>query len=757
MKIGIITFHNALNYGAVLQTYALQKSLQNLGYDVDVINYSNKNIGKKVKAPQIKQYHNYAKFLCDRHMFFIAEEKRKKIERFTLNYLQLTQSVKQEELKNIGKNYDIIFVGSDQVWNDKITGNDDTYYLDFISGNKRCSYAASIGNSEIPFENIPRIKKFLDNFKAISVREITAQKALKEQLGIDAEQVLDPTLLLNKNEYTEFIKDEVKKPYILLYMLMYSDTLLTSARRYAKERNIPLYCINASGKIIRGVEDYSNAGVEEWLSLFYNASFIFTNSFHGVAFSINFEKNFNVELPPARVNVSSRITDILKIFKLEDRVISEGKINSAEINYFDREDTLKKERKKSTDFLNEAINSNETRIASRNEKSVIAIPWNQCSGCGLCKIICPTDAIKMTSDRNGFKHPSVNLSKCIQCGKCKRECPFDEAQCQKHDKLPKTIMAAYSKSSKVVYNSSSGGAFFEISNKFLEKNGKVYGAAFSEDFTLEHKCVDNIKSLSPLMGSKYMQSNAYKVFDKILEQLKKGERVLFVGTPCQVAALKKLCKGYDENLVLVDFVCHGVPSPELIKEHIKYVEKYFKSKVAGYKPRSKVAGWGNNELFTFTNGKKEYIHPVSQAYKIIFYKDLSIRSSCFNCSFTNFDRPGDITIADYWGIEKTRMDLLHNEGLSMIFGNTEKGCCIISSIDTMVKNETSLETIYEEKQPHLFRPLKDCTSKREEFWDDYHKKGWEYVIRKYAECDKKSLIKYDIKNSLVYKKIKGKK
>ena len=354
----------------------------------------------------------------------------------------------------------------------------------------------------------------------------------------------------------------------------------------------------------------------------------------------------------------------------------------------------------------------------------------------------------MKSDNHGFMHPNVNLNKCVQCGLCLEMCPYKlkEANKVKEPDFQK-IYAAYSNNLEVVNHSSSGGIFYELAVKIIQEDGVVYGATFDDDYSLIHKRIDKIEEIKPLMGSKYVQSDSFKSFDFIKKDLELGKKVLFVGTPCQVSALRQLFNKNDKNLFLIDFVCHGVPSQMLLKDHINYVESYFKSKIKEYIPRSKIMGWGHNESFTFSNGLIDFIHPITQAYKRVFYSSLALRGSCYNCPYTNFNRPGDLTLADYWGIDLTKPELFHKEGVSMILVNNEKGYNLINNVNSISKTETDKSTILEMKQPHLFHPVKkhkECAK----FWSDYKRRGWEYITEKYAECDKKSLLKWKIKKIL---------
>lgn len=751
LKVGIITFHNAINYGALLQTYALQQSISNMGYGSTVIDYSNCHIDKIRKKPCWKEYHNPFNYYNDKSIYEIENIKERKLREFLNTRINTTEKANKDNISKISDDLDVVFTGSDQVWNDSITDFDDTYYLDFVPAKKRCSYAASIGKEVIPAENIPRMQGLLSNYRAISVREETAKKALESQLGISATRVLDPTLLLSEREYKEIAEKPKGKKYVLLYMLLYSESLIHSAKKMAKEKGVPIFCINSSGKRIKGVIDCSDAGVEEWLGLFLNADFIFTNSFHGTAFSINFNKQFNVELPPAKIQASSRVKDILKVFALDNQMIENGETKSNFINYELVNEILKSERKKSKKFLVDAIENVCGEETERTEKSVISIPWDHCSGCGYCQQICPVNAIEMRPDAHGFMHPNVELTKCVQCGKCLNECPYEnkEKENKEIEDYPQSIFAAWSRDKDVVANSSSGGMFFELAKKTIQEGGVVYGAAFDEDFSLVHRRIDRIEDIKPLMGSKYVQSNAFISFESVIDDIEAGKKVLFVGTPCQISALRKLLdkNKNKNNILLVDFVCHGVPSQMLLKDYFQYTETYFNSKIKEYIPRSKIRGWGHHELLIFNNGKKEYRHPISQSYRQLFYSICTLRTSCYNCPFTDFNRPGDLTIADYWGIEKKQPELYRKEGVSMLLVNSEKGRTFIDSMDTIVLSETTKDTIIKEKQPHLYHPVKKPDI-YEKFWDEYKRNGWRYIIEIYAECGRKNLLKWRIKKIL---------
>jgi coenzyme F420-reducing hydrogenase beta subunit len=754
MKAGILTFHNALNYGAVLQAYALQEALRKMGCEAAILNYSNPAVKTNLVEPKRTDYRNPLKYRNDLDIYQRNLAKAEKIVSFCASKLNTTEAIAEEQLADASKEYDVVFCGSDQVWNEKITNEDSHYFLDFVPPEKRCSYAASIGSDSFPESRLGSMWNLLHDFRAISVREKTACKSLQEQIQISAVRVLDPTFLLEKAEY-EQIGESVSAfegQFILLYMLVYSDSLVRSVRMFAKKTGMPVVCINSSGKVIKGFSDASTSGIEEWVSLFQNAAYVFTNSFHGVAFSINFNKQFWVELLPAGVNANSRITDILSDFSLSDRIIRDENLKEDRIEYDTVNEKLNELRTNSYNYLAGALAGEYVPQKQKKQNSIISIASDHCCGCTYCSEICPVNAIDLIHDEKGFLRPKVDFNKCVNCGKCVRECPFLVKEKEANDHLPLGVYAAFSKDKDVVKKSSSGGVFYEISRYVLEHNGVIFGAAFDDEFNLRHTAIEQLLDIEPLLGSKYVQADMSGILEDVRKKLQENRTVFFVGTPCQVAAVKSYCKENRDNLILCDFICHGVPSPSLLHDQIHYCEDYFKSKVVAYYPRSKVSGWAHHEMFVFENGKEDHTHPVTQAYKNIFYLNFGIRSSCYNCAFTSFDRVSDITIADYWGLEIDHPELLLSDGISMILANTNKGAKVLGEIESLEKYRTELSSIHEEKQPHLFHPLKKDV-KQSVFWKLYLSRGWRTVAVRFAGCGDRAILKWKIKKTIKENKI----
>jgi hypothetical protein len=333
MKIGILTFHKTNNYGASLQAYALCKYLCNNHIEAEVIDYQN----SKMENDYIKAYAvpSGLKAKLRYHIFFRKSQltRKKAFAKFnTLINLSNDKYTEYSDMVSVAKNYDYIFVGSDQVWNYNITNNDWNFFLSFVPPNKRVAYAASIGLDKLDYAHKGIVKSLLEGYSHIGVREHQAVSLL-ESMGINnCELVVDPTLLLKKDDWSKLVGVPlVNKPYILLYSFGLTNEMRSFVTEMAESRNMKIVHIDGSPKNVFSKTWISARGMGpvEWVNLFYYANIIATNSFHGTAFSINFEKEFYTEMLPPPAKVNSRLINILSILKLENRIIEAGKCKAS--------------------------------------------------------------------------------------------------------------------------------------------------------------------------------------------------------------------------------------------------------------------------------------------------------------------------------------------------------------------------------------------------------------------------------------------
>ncbi len=326
LKIATLTFHRAINYGALFQTYALQKSIQKFGYDSEVLDYRSEFLEELHKPYNLKLYRTPLHFLYSVYKNRVKRDNRKTFRKFMNENIALSSiSYNKDSIKDAEKDYDAIFTGSDQVWNCNCTKFDKTYFLDFTDNkSKKYSYAASMGIKLEKEELKKEYKYLLKDFKVLSVREKQAAEELSG-IGLNSEVVLDPTVLLTSEEWMKlarrpegFVTD---KKFLLVYVIVETPTLFKKAKSIAKEKGLEVVYINEMILNKPGIRNLHNVAPEEWLWLFHNAEFIVTNSFHGTAFSVNFKKQFIVEPLPVKTNANSRILDFLELFKISDRVV----------------------------------------------------------------------------------------------------------------------------------------------------------------------------------------------------------------------------------------------------------------------------------------------------------------------------------------------------------------------------------------------------------------------------------------------------
>lgn len=359
----------------------------------------------------------------------------------------------------------------------------------------------------------------------------------------------------------------------------------------------------------------------------------------------------------------------------------------------------------------------------------------ECTSCMACYAACPAGAIHIGKDEQGFYRPVIDPAKCIGCRRCVAVCP---AHGHLHRNEPKKAMAAYVRDKALRAASTSGGAFSAIAEQILSENGIVFGAAFDEDFVVRHQYIDKMEELGKLRVSKYVQSCVGDSFRQAKAFLEAGRRVFFTGTPCQINGLKNFLGKDYENLLTADIVCHGVPSPQIFSEYLQRIEESCASKIESVRFRYKTDEYrysGNECLYNMKimlcNGT-QYIKKVNEdPYLLAFFSNLCLNSSCYACQFAAKERPGDLTLADFWGFRAPSLDWVDTgKGISLVLLNTEKGEQIFEKAVPAIKccERPMQEAIA--GNPHLSHPI-SRGEKYAEFWQDYHAHGYAYVEKKY--------------------------
>lgn len=359
-------------------------------------------------------------------------------------------------------------------------------------------------------------------------------------------------------------------------------------------------------------------------------------------------------------------------------------------------------------------------------KIAINPKMNACTGCGACKAVCPVNAITMQLNSKGFLYPEIDEEKCIRCKKCVISCPVNN----KPANAEANVGYAFKRNDEIKRRESqSGGAFSVFAEEIIRQGGVCYGVALDEAGKAVYERVCNENELIKLKGSKYVQADLKDAYERVKEDLK-IRKVLFSGTPCYVAGLKRyLGEQNTENLIAVDLICHGVPSPAVYEKHLAHLSKRCGKQITDFNFRDKsCTGWhGHAESYVDDTGK----YMAENVYANIFYTDSCLRESCYNCQYANIERVADITIGDFWGVEKVFPDMDDNTGVSLVLVNSQKGQ---KFWDELLK-ESDIEIRQTEIEKCLQRNLQIPTprsKKVEEFWVDYLECDYKKIVRKYG-------------------------
>lgn len=322
------------------------------------------------------------------------------------------------------------------------------------------------------------------------------------------------------------------------------------------------------------------------------------------------------------------------------------------------------------------------------EKSVTGIGENQCCGCGACRQVCPKQCISEAENQRGFRLPVVDSSKCISCGLCRRVCP--EINTPNKNSIMSSYIARAAKI-EIQNKSTSGGVFSLLAEAVLDNGGVVFGCAWTDDLRAHHIRIEDKEELSKLQQSKYVQSDTEETFSTVKDILRAGRIVLYSGTGCQLAGLKNVL-GDNDHLILVEVACHGVPSPGLFREYIRWFEEKRGKNITGYQFRNRKKhkkGEHYQLRVDYSNGSKEYIYSCFDPYYASFLSGRTLRETCYDCKYKGDNRVGDILLADYWGCEKEHSKFDATQGASAIVCTSSKGLKLIQAIESGLNIQVS--------------------------------------------------------------------
>ena len=381
---------------------------------------------------------------------------------------------------------------------------------------------------------------------------------------------------------------------------------------------------------------------------------------------------------------------------------------------------------------------------------MLNVDYEHCTACEACAQRCPKQCISMVGGEFDFLYPQVDLNNCIDCHLCEKVCPI---QAERAHPVQQRAYAAVHKDTSILKSSTSGGACSALANVVIMHNGIIYGVEMDNDFVVHHIRVSSSSDLSKLRGSKYLQSRVGTAFQDAEQDLKNGKQVLFSGTPCQIDGLKHFLGKEYENLVTVDIVCHGVGSQAYFNKFLTTLTAKW-PETKGLLFRSKTfAGWScasGSVLLNDQNGKeveKPFYSHENYYYQFFLQGDI-YRRSCYTCKYANLDRPGDLTLGDFWGVEKLKLSLNTYDGCSLLICNTEKGRQLLERVNDLQLEEVPVDKAIQQngqlQHPSLLR------AKRAQRLIDYETKTGSEIAASYYRLEKKSVLKGAIKKMIPY-------
>ena len=666
--VGIYGLWYGRNYGSILTYYALQNVVKGLGYSCVFI-----------RNPIANEPSDLSTLVRSHPM------------RFAADHYDMSEQYSFEEMSKHNEICDRFLLGSDQMWRYELSFRYQfSYFFDFAdSKSVKVAYGTSFGNKmyTAPDEYKKAARKYLEAFDGISLRDNVSKEILKRDFGIDAVDVLDPVFLCPVEKYDDLVKEaqdfKIDEKYVFAYILDPDPMIGESLSKIAAEQNLKIFvafdelgdkkayfdALRVDTDRVIGMGDLTPS---EWLYMFKNAELVLTNSFHGTCFSIIYERPFFALVNEVRG--ADRFVHLLNQFDLQDRLtVSPDQLfdkfkeySFAQIDYKKAFETAESHKAFSIKWLRDALYGQ--NVCGKQN----------CVGCGACVSACPKECISLSPDKHGFYRATIDSDKCVRCGICKKTCPVLN-KTEKNE--PPCLYEAISIASEDVMKSSSGGVFPILARRVFDKQGVVVGAAWKDDLTVEHIVAENEEELEKIRKSKYLQSYIGNIFKKVKSYLESGRLVLFSGCPCQCAGLRSYLKKDYKNLIIVDILCATAPSAGFFK---KYLEDEYGNDIESYTFRYKDEGQKWNCFTTKATLKSgQNIIKTTRAednYQRAFHSHTMTPVHCQNCEFQGRRRYGDITLGDFWGIEKNDPEVKDSLGVSALAVSTSKGAKFLKSI-----------------------------------------------------------------------------
>lgn len=366
-----------------------------------------------------------------------------------------------------------------------------------------------------------------------------------------------------------------------------------------------------------------------------------------------------------------------------------------------------------------------------------------CTGCRACEQACPFNCIEMKVDEEGFLYPEVDAQKCMNCNLCNKRCPVLNRYSFRYTAK---AYGCINKDHTVRERSSSGGIFYLLGEYVISQNGVVFGAKFDDKLNVVHDFAETVEKLREFQGSKYLQSDVKDAYKKAKDFLEQNRLVLFTGTPCEIGGLKAYLKKDYKNLICQDVVCHGSPSPKVWQKYIEFREKNANSKIASASLRHKRFGWRTFSVqLKFQNSDESISTLKHDLYMRSFLNNLTLRPSCYACSFKGSARNADITLADFWGVENLYPSLFDDKGTSLVIVHSDLGEKILNTI----KEKIVLQNVDFEKSiafNSAYSKSVRMPDNRANFMKEIFENSFDKIANKYCKIKISTKIKQKIKH-----------
>lgn len=741
MKIGVVTPYDSSNFGAFLQAYCLKRTIEKMGHEVIHIRNRSDEEAKKLYYHEMpigrKEKIMPWKYQKDKHF---GEEK--------YNIFREAQAVFNVKTVNESE-ADLFILGSDEIWNINHKAFRNTHFWG-KEMNPVISYAPSIGNADIEeYGKYPEIVNCLNNLNLALVRDEKTKTMVESYSNTKVHTVCDPTMLLPVDEYYEHVEDEYIKTHDCLLVYAYKTIKkneIKSIRETAKKLNLKTVacCFNHSWC------DYQiQCSPLQFSSLIRQCKAVVTTTFHGTMFCLLNHANF------ASITVSVKTTQLLEMCNLKSKGLRRDDVSTDNLTSCLTEEThdmnqvdfiIENLRKKSIKLLEEAINKSD----KENDIYDYQIcEYKDCTGCFACMNKCPKGAIKCVVDKEGKTVPLIDAKKCIKCGLCRKVCPINYPI---KKNVPKECFAAQIPDIENRKKSASGGIAAVLAELFIKQDGVVYGSSVQSGGKIEHIRATSEMEIQKFRGSKYVQSYVGNSYSNVKKDLDSGKKVLFTGTPCQIAGLKKYLGENEcfENLLCVDIICHGVPPYQYLRQHINTIDSNGDARNITFR--------GGNLDFHLVlyDSDEKIIYDKDQyhdEYYYSFMKSYIYRRNCYECQYAVESRVSDITIGDFWGIDRDTLQTNMQGRISVVLINTEKGKKIFNEIKQNLTCEQRDLQEAVDGNPQLRRPaIKN--KEYENFIQAYLKtSNFDKAIK--ATSVKKQIYIYDFKSNKVYSALRN--